>query len=383
VSILHIFYLLCIEIYHSRTDSNAPRTNKRFLTSIIRSTDDHNKTVLRAQALAAQEVKMAREAQERKERRARAEEAVEAERMRRLMNSGRSSESESWKKGRDRDRRKKRKIRSWEGGSDDYIDDYEPDGRCRERHRRHSPSPSRRRHSRREEDKRHEAHRHSRRKARSRSRSPSDSEPRNHRRHRSRDHSPKSRHRRSRSRSHTDTSQPRKRSRLQVPADDRGEEGYSRPRSPARSTHSDVADREADLRRRLKAKQKRHDTASSSPRRSSPVQERDLTPRKVDHSPSHTASTMSLSRSPTPGPSLESHSQLPSKMDKYFEESYDPRLDVAPLTVPKVPAEGLIDNSEFQGWDAMLELLRFRREDKEEKKRMERLGLTKEKFSKK
>ncbi|KAJ8453916.1 hypothetical protein ONZ45_g19513 [Pleurotus djamor] len=41
-------------------DSNAPKTNKRFLTSIIRSTDDHNKTVLRAQALAAEEVKKAR-----------------------------------------------------------------------------------------------------------------------------------------------------------------------------------------------------------------------------------------------------------------------------------------------------------------------------------
>lgn len=62
-------------------------------------------------------------------------------------------------------------------------------------------------------------------------------------------------------------------------------------------------------------------------------------------------------------------------MDRYFEESYDPRLDVAPLAAPKVPATGLIDNAEFEGWDAMLELIRARREDKEEKKRMERLGL--------
>jgi hypothetical protein len=67
-------------------------------------------------------------------------------------------------------------------------------------------------------------------------------------------------------------------------------------------------------------------------------------------------------------------------MDKYFEETYDPRLDVAPLTAPHVPATGLINNAEFEGWDAMLELLRMRREDKEEKKRMERLGLTKEKI---
>jgi len=66
-------------------------------------------------------------------------------------------------------------------------------------------------------------------------------------------------------------------------------------------------------------------------------------------------------------------------MDKYFEESYDPRLDVAPLTAPHVPATGLINNAEFEGWDAMLELIRLRREDREEKKMLERLGLTKEK----
>jgi hypothetical protein len=84
-----------------------------------------------------------------------------------------------------------------------------------------------------------------------------------------------------------------------------------------------------------------------------------------------------MSRSPTPGP--EPTEQLPSKMDKYFEASYDPRLDVAPLAAPHVPATGLINSADFEGWDAMLELIRVRREDKEEKKRMERLGLTKEK----
>lgn len=62
-------------------------------------------------------------------------------------------------------------------------------------------------------------------------------------------------------------------------------------------------------------------------------------------------------------------------MDKYFEESYDPRLDVAPLAVPSVPKTGLINDAEYAGWDAMLELLRVRREDKEEKKRLERLGV--------
>lgn len=70
-------------------------------------------------------------------------------------------------------------------------------------------------------------------------------------------------------------------------------------------------------------------------------------------------------------------------MDKYFEESYDPRLDVAPLaSAPKVPATGLIDNSEFEGWDAMLDLIRIRKVDKAERKALERLGLVKNKKDK-
>lgn len=65
-------------------------------------------------------------------------------------------------------------------------------------------------------------------------------------------------------------------------------------------------------------------------------------------------------------------------MDKYFEESYDPRLDVAPLTVPTVPKTGLINNAEYEGWDAMLELLKQRSQDKEDKKRLEKMGYNKE-----
>ena len=66
-------------------------------------------------------------------------------------------------------------------------------------------------------------------------------------------------------------------------------------------------------------------------------------------------------------------------MDKYFDSSYDPRLDVAPLTMPTVPATGLISDAEFEGWDAMLEIIRLRRQDKEDKKAMERWGISKEK----
>ena len=63
-------------------------------------------------------------------------------------------------------------------------------------------------------------------------------------------------------------------------------------------------------------------------------------------------------------------------MDKYFEESYDPRLDVAPLTAPTVPKEGLINDAEYDGWDQMLELIRLRQQDKEDKKALERLGFS-------
>lgn len=72
-------------------------------------------------------------------------------------------------------------------------------------------------------------------------------------------------------------------------------------------------------------------------------------------------------------------------MDKYFAESYDPRLDVAPLTasIPAVPATGLIDNAAYEGWDAMLELIRIRREDREEKKRLEKMGISTKSLKKK
>jgi len=57
-------------------------------------------------------------------------------------------------------------------------------------------------------------------------------------------------------------------------------------------------------------------------------------------------------------------------MDRYFSESYDPRLDTVPLNKkPSVPKDGLIPAEDFEGWDAMLELIELRRQDKAEKKR--------------
>ncbi|CAG8762647.1 12167_t:CDS:2, partial [Acaulospora colombiana] len=73
-------------------NGNAAKTNKRFLASIIKSTDEHNKTVLRAQAEAASEVKQQRERQEREERMRRAQEAVAA----RTGTSSSSYRGDSW-----------------------------------------------------------------------------------------------------------------------------------------------------------------------------------------------------------------------------------------------------------------------------------------------
>ncbi|KAG9222222.1 hypothetical protein CCMSSC00406_0006519 [Pleurotus cornucopiae] len=339
-------------------DSNAPKTNKRFLTSIIRSTDDHNKTVLRAQALAAEEVKQARLDAERKERRARAEEAVAAEKMRRSRGEGSSSsssrrrsrhrredkdkrkgEDESWDRWDGRRAERKRISRDWETWDGNESDRSDAQDR------------KRRRTSRTRDRKRHKD---------SRKRSKYEDE---HKRHRSRSHSLDTAKRtfrrddspagasdtssrgRTRGHKHDDARSPR----IHV----RGSDSCSRQPSPLPS------DREAELRRALKGKQKATSPPIGSRKRSS------------------SETTMSISepasRASTPGPAPLP--QLPSKMDKYFEESYDPRLDVAPLSAPKVPATGLINNAEYEGWDAMLDLLRQRKEDKDERKRMERLGI--------
>ncbi|KAF9492112.1 hypothetical protein BDN71DRAFT_1591900 [Pleurotus eryngii] len=340
-------------------DSNAPKTNKRFLTSIIRSTDDHNKTVLRAQALAAEEVKQARLDAERKERRARAEEAVAAEKMRRSRGEGSSS---SGSRRRSRHRREDKDKRKGEDESWDHWD-----GRRAERKRisrdwetwdgnESDPSDAhdrkRRRTSRTRDRKRH-------RDSRKRSKYEDEQKP-----HRSRSNSPDTAKRMSRrdnspggasdtssrgrtcGHKHDDARSPR----IHV----RGSDSCSRQTSPL------PRDCEAELRYALKGKQK-----ATSPLRS----------RKRSSSETTMSISEPASRASTPGPDPLPQPQLPSKMDKYFEASYDPRLDVAPLSAPKVPATGLINNAEYEGWDAMLDLLRQRKEDKDERKRMERLGI--------
>ena len=63
-------------------------------------------------------------------------------------------------------------------------------------------------------------------------------------------------------------------------------------------------------------------------------------------------------------------------MDKYFDPAYDPALDYTPITDSN---SSFVPEGNFEGWDAMLQLMRQRREDKEDKKRMESLGLNSKK----
>ncbi|KAI0726861.1 hypothetical protein C8Q72DRAFT_782791 [Fomitopsis betulina] len=284
----------------SHTLSNAPKTNKRFLSSIIKNTDDHNKTILRAQAQAAQELRIEREEQERRERKARAEEAVAAERMRRLVRQGGRTEwASNWDRSATRDR--KRRERS--------CDDAES-GREHKRERRSD---------------RHDRERHHRH------RSPG-----------------------------------------QVKATEEDiAEPYSRQRSPSqRTSHTRQCSpsHRTPPPREHKAKSRSHDVATKSGSTSSRTLRSSASPARSSVGPPSPPAS-----SPPPLP------PLPSKMDKYFESSYDPRLDVAPLAVPSVPKTGLIDDADFAGWEAMLEVIRQQREYKAEKKMLERWGGGKDK----
>lgn len=53
----------------------------------------------------------------------------------------------------------------------------------------------------------------------------------------------------------------------------------------------------------------------------------------------------------------------PSKMDKYFTQDYDPRLDVSLDTLTD-PSTGLIGEGNFDEWSAMLDILKIRRQEK-------------------
>ncbi|KAI0030148.1 hypothetical protein K488DRAFT_72420 [Vararia minispora EC-137] len=415
-------------------ESSAPRTNKRFLSNIIRNTDDHNKSILRAQALSAAEIRAEKDEQERKERKARAEEAVEAERLRRsggYSSSRRQVERDSerrTRRGRSWERRGlgseeeedegrySRRKRRRRGGEDEQQAEVEDNDRHRSsrHHRRRRRETSeeksprrratdRRRHPSPAADERSVtpprsdgADSHRKRRRRHRSPSPEDD---SRRRKRSRHAASDSRRtRRRRSASRLPSPSPARRS-ASVPRSETLSETRARQQAtPERSDAPDVElEREAELRRRLKGKGRAVPVSDAPPtpppEPSSPPSPGPPTPPPPPPLPRTRAIARTSSRPPepsAPAPPLPStpprppplpaehfsEPALPSKMDKYFDASYDPRLDTAPLShAPHVPATGLVQGPEFDGWDAMLELIRARREDKAERKRLERLGV--------
>ncbi|EIN14254.1 hypothetical protein PUNSTDRAFT_123873 [Punctularia strigosozonata HHB-11173 SS5] len=421
-----------IAAYLPQKDSNAPKTNKRFLSSIIRSTDDHNRTILRAQAEAAEELRLQREEEERHERRKRAEEAVEAERMRlrRLMGRSRRREHDH-----DRNGKGKRRERSWERRNDrereETDEDYDREHRKRRARddgdhgrRREKEPESKKGYSRsgekgsRRESQRERGYHHEDDRLRRGSRTHSQDERPRASRSRSRDRDSPSKYSRKR-RNHDEESHSRRHRSRSLSSQYQHDEPSSRSSPPAPSKHSPSPERlpspaevqpvqyQRAIRGRLKHSKTEAMSSSAAPRLESPPDAVCTPPSKARSPSSHTllSQSRSPSRSLSPGPSLPTKSKLaksgasprppsspppvppplPSKMDRYFEAGYDPRLDTAPLLSSTskdgsldIPKTGIIPDESFAGWDAMLELLKQRRQDKDEKKRMERLGGTKE-----
>ncbi|QRV94839.1 hypothetical protein RhiJN_22857 [Ceratobasidium sp. AG-Ba] len=321
------------------SDSNLPKANKRFINSLVKNVSEHNRGVLQAQAESAEQIKEARRQEEARDRRQRAEEAA-ADRMRRLMGQGRREPRGSW---RDDDRGGE--SSSWRDRSKsprrrDRDRDRERDSRRSTSPRHRSRSPRRSKSPRRKHKSSRDDERHSDRKRR-RERSPADEDDRSSKRHSRRDHS--SRH----SRSEREDRERRRERKDKETRHERKDKGKGKERGDG-----DRTDDEGD----------------DTPRLSESVRQ---TPPEADFPP----------RSPSPEyPYPDEPPSYSSKMDKYFSEDYDPRLDVAQ---PAVNKTGMLEGPQWDGWEGMLELIRVREMDKEEKKRRAKEDKDKSKFDKK
>lgn len=60
----------------------------------------------------------------------------------------------------------------------------------------------------------------------------------------------------------------------------------------------------------------------------------------------------------------------PSKMDKYFQPDYDPRLDVSVSDLTS--SNGLVADGGFDGWDTMLSVVKDRKEEKKAREAREK-----------
>ncbi|KAF8327591.1 uncharacterized protein EI90DRAFT_3156138 [Cantharellus anzutake] len=375
-------------------EGNLPRTNKRFLSSIIKNVDDHNASILRAQAVTALEKKADREEFEREERRMRAIEASR-ERFRRLMGDRRSREAGAVgdRKGSSRDETPHKRLRSsaLEEMGDRYRD---PERRRRDdstrsesRHAQgsstgrldsphpSSPSPSRSMPPDRPQPDDHStagtlAPSHTSRYETSHPTRNRD-KPSSQYRARSRSHSPKVRRmKRGRSSSRDNVRDSGRHQRRRSHRDDVGgscSRSRSRSHSPRRSRHhsyrSSYKDKNYVSHKERSSKSQPHDTKERCPDSHKKARIRDRS--TSAHSEE---SEVVVDR---PSPSLLTKPLRSIKMDRYFDPNYDPALDYQ----PSLKTDEFVEEGAFDDWNMMLELVRARREDKEEKKRRERLGL--------
>jgi hypothetical protein len=359
-----------------RRDGNQPRTNKRFLSNIIRNTDEHNKAVLKAQADTIMEARREKEEQERKERRARAAEATDAERIRRLM-GGSSCRDNNW----DRHLESKRRRRSRDSRAVDGDDKGRRDPNEREHRKRRHRSRS---HSQDRDDNKDSSRKRGYRE--------SEESSRNYRRRRqlSRSKSPKDDKRKSRRKEkhllRPDSRRPSV-ERLEGIKGKGNEMHQDHPTSTRASPSRALEQRDSDSE---VAKRKSKPSEPSSRVRSPPDLSTQFQARKAREASPPPPESPTLSEeedierlrprrrrraSPKRDASDPHGEAVVSKMDKYFEPSYDPRLDAGPMTIPEIPSTGLVDGADFESWEAMLDVIRQRREYKAEQRRLEKAGL--------
>lgn len=295
-----------------RPDPNAPKPNKRFLASMIKSVDGHNKALLKEQARSAKDARTMKGGGSGMSRlfggamKGAAKDAERAGRRDRERNDGRRD---------DRARRHDyddRRSRRRDDQDYDRRQDRSPDLRDRRRSRSRSRSTSR-----------------DREPLRDRSRDRYD--------RRERDRSPQRRSRRDRSRS--------------IDRNDRRKRDSSRDRERRRDRDRDrdhVRERSRDRKDRRDRSREREDRRDRSPKRRSRTNDKRSSDRQRRPRPP--------SSSPPPPPPPDSPPAIPShpisRMDKYFKQDYDPRLDVGP-----VPKEGIVADV---GWDNMLAVLKER-----------------------
>ncbi|WWC64542.1 uncharacterized protein I303_107152 [Kwoniella dejecticola CBS 10117] len=293
------------------SDSNLPKTNKRFLASVIRNVDGHNSALLKAQAQAAYE---SRRREERGESSRSSHRKQVGNRLfgGALRDVGRNSGGRHSSKGKeraresDRDRDHERDRNNLSMRTD--VTHRDRSDRRRREHEDEEDQQYTRESSRRDHER---EYRKSRDIIRDRSRD----------RDRDRDrHKGRPRERRDRG------SQER---------DEQNREDQAR--HGVRTRNGDHTKEERDHARPAK-NDENNTKPSRSRRRSESSESRTQLP-----SPSPLPSPV-CSRSPSPPPAPL------SKMDKYFSTTYDPRLDFA-----SIPKEGLIQDV---GWDNMLAVLK-------------------------